>query len=193
MPSSKLVGYVLPALAPWCLLLSRAAQGHPRRARWAAGVSAAAGLTLVLLLANPAVLTRLHIKPQASSKSAAAAIAAQLRPGDRVVFVDQMFYDLPFYARLQAPVIVASDWDNPELPLHDNWRKELYDAARFDPALGRGLLYPIARVAELACHSQAVWFVMKPGQGTALAALPDIVPVHADSDLVVLRGSGRCG
>src|SRR5438105_1792494 len=134
LPNSKLVGYVLPALAPWCLLLSLAAQRSQRLARWAAGLSAAFGVVFVLLLANPALLTRMHIKPQASSKAAAAVIAAQARPGERIVFIDQMFYDLPFYAGLREPVIVASDWANPEVPLRDNWRKELYDAARFDPS-----------------------------------------------------------
>ena len=44
---------------------------------------------------------------------------------------------------------------------------------------------------QLACHSQAVWFVMKPGQGAALAGVPELVQVHADRDLVVLRGAGR--
>ena len=32
------------------------------------------------------------------------------------------------------------DWLNPEIPIRDNWRKELYDAAKFDPAVGRQVL-----------------------------------------------------
>jgi hypothetical protein len=145
------------------------------------------------MLANPGLLALLKLKPQPSSKAAAAVIAAQAAPGDRIVFIDQMFYDLPFYAGLNAPVIVASDWASPDVPRRDNWRKELYDAARFDPARGRELLWPIQRVAELACHSQAVWFVAKPGQAAALAALSGVAQVHLDRDLLVLRASGRCG
>ncbi|MEI0746981.1 hypothetical protein VUS79_33730, partial [Pseudomonas aeruginosa] len=31
-------------------------------------------------------------------------------------------------------------WLNPEVPVRDNWRKELYDAARFEPEVGRQVL-----------------------------------------------------
>jgi hypothetical protein len=191
LPSSKLVGYVLPALAPWCLLLALAALASPRAMRGAAALSAIASLGLVLGLARPDLLERMKIKPRASSKAAAAMLAAQVRPGDRIVFIDQPFHDLPFYAGLTRPVIVASDWASPEVAQRDNWRKELYDAGRFDPARARELLWPIERVAELACHSQAVWFVAKPDQAASVAALPEVVRVHADRDLLLLRGSGR--
>ena len=98
-----------------------------------------------------------------------------------------MFYDLPFYAGLTQPVIVASDWADPELPQRDNWRKELYDAARFDPATGRQVLRPLDRVAELACHPQAVWFFVRPGNEQPLSAVPDIAQIYADRDVLLMR------
>lgn len=35
---------------------------------------------------------------------------------------------------------VVDDWSNPEIPKRDNWRRELYDAVQFEPALGERLL-----------------------------------------------------
>jgi 4-amino-4-deoxy-L-arabinose transferase-like glycosyltransferase len=187
LPSSKLVGYVLPALAPWCLLIGLAGEGRQRLARACFAVGAVASLALVLALANPRELLRLGINPQPSSKSTAAVLAAQMASADRIVYVDQMFSDLSYYAGLAHPVIIASDWASPDVPLRDNWRKELYDAARFDPARGRELLWPIDRMAELACHSSAVWFVTKTGQAEWLATLPGLLRGLAVRDLVLVR------
>ncbi|HEY2928775.1 glycosyltransferase family 39 protein [Piscinibacter sp.] len=182
LPASKLVGYVLPALAPWCVLIGTAAARHRRGFVATLAVSALVSLAAVAGLAW---------KAPHSSKPAAAVLAAQIAPGDRVVFVDEMFYDLPFYAGLKQPVIVASDWADPELPLRDNWRKELVDAARFDPARARELLWPLDRLGELGCHSQAVWFVLRPGAAARLATLPGIVTVHADRDVQLVRAPAR--
>ena len=188
LPSSKLVGYVLPALAPWCVLLAFGIQPFGRAAR-AALVAAA--------LFCVAVVVALAVVAPHTSKAAGLALAAQHAAGDRVVFVDEMFYDLPFYAGLRAPPIVASDWADPDLPRHDNWRKELYDAARFDPARGRELLWPIARLAELTCHPHAVWFVVDPARGPAATTVPGVMgvagvrEVYVDKNVRLLRAPGR--
>jgi 4-amino-4-deoxy-L-arabinose transferase-like glycosyltransferase len=182
LPHSKLVGYVLPALAPWALLIALAAARFDRARRVAAAVGALVCLAVVVALAWRA--------PH-SSRPAALALAQQMGPDDRVVFVDEMFYDLPFYARLTRPVVVASDWASPELPLRDNWRKELYDAARFDPARAATLLWPIGRIGELGCHAHAVWWVMRPGGEARLPAVPGLARVHADRDVVLLRSPPR--
>jgi hypothetical protein len=130
-----------------------------------------------------------------SSKPAARTLAAQFADGDKVVFVDEMFYDLPFYAGLKQAPIVASHWADPALPQHDNWRKELFDAARFDPARGRELLWPIDRLAELTCHSQATWFVLRPGNAARMAQVPGAVDVndvaHPERDVRLMRAPGR--
>ena len=182
LPSSKLVGYVLPALAPWCMLLGYAASQWPRRFNATAAVGGIACLAIVGTLA--------WLAPK-SSKPAAHVLAQHMIAGDRVVFVDEMFYDLPFYAGLTHPVIVASDWKDPELPLRDNWRKELFDAARFDPARAAELLWPIDRLDELRCHSQAVWFVVPTHRVSRLSAWTDVEKMHADREVVLLRSPAR--
>ncbi len=173
LPSSKLVGYVLPALAPWCALLALPlAQGRGRIWPWVMGASALVCVAIVAAFAWAA--------PK-SNHAASLALAAQIGSGDRVVMVDEYFYDMPFDARLKAPVIIASDWADPLLPTRDNWRKELFDAARFNPALGRELLRPLDRLDALLCGSGTVWFVVDPGRAPQVAGLGGITRTFADA------------
>src|SRR6185369_16179863 len=72
LPSSKLVGYVLPALAPWCLLLAMAAASFPRARRAAMAIGALICVGAVVVL----TLRLLH-----SSRPAAQAIAASWHDG----------------------------------------------------------------------------------------------------------------
>jgi hypothetical protein len=107
--------------------------------------------------------------------------------------VDEYLYDVPFYARLREPVLIASDWADPELPKHDNWRKELFDAGRFDPALAERVLWPIARLDELSC-GHAVWFVVSPGKASRVQRVPGIEKVYADANTELWRAAARaCG
>ncbi len=191
LPSSKLVGYALPALAPWCAVLGVAVATSHRLSKWTLAFAVCACLGLVSFLASPAAMTALRIKPPTSSKAAAAVLAAQIKPSDRVVFVDEMFYDLPFYAGLKQPPLVASDWADPNVPLRDNWRKELFDAARFDPSRGRELLIPIDRLNDLTCKEGAVWFVLKDASMPRMVQVPGAVNMAVKGDVQLMRAPGR--
>jgi 4-amino-4-deoxy-L-arabinose transferase-like glycosyltransferase len=187
LPSSKLVGYVLPAVAPWCALIARGLADHAaglRQARW---LMAGSGLLCVGL-----VIALAWVAPH-SDRAAAKVLAQRLAPGDRVAMVDEYLYDVPFYARLREPVLIASDWADPELPKHDNWRKELFDAGRFDPALAERVRWPIARLDELSC-GHAVWFVVSPGKASRVQRVPGIEKVYADANTELWRAAARaCG
>jgi Dolichyl-phosphate-mannose-protein mannosyltransferase len=195
LPSSKLVGYALPALAPWCAVLGVAVAASLSASKtawkWTLAAAVFVCLGLVSLLSSPAAMTALKIKPPTSSKAAAAVLATQIKPDDRVVFVDEMFYDLPFYAGLKQPPVVASDWADPKVPLRDNWRKELFDAARFDPARGRELLWPLDQLNELTCGEAAVWFVLKDTSMPQMAQVTSAVGVLTPSDVRLMRAPGR--
>ena len=164
LPASKLVGYVMPALAPMAALLALALARRDGRRAWRSLAALAAGLCL-------AIVAGLAWKAPGSHQDLGLALAQRLQPGDRVVFVDHYFYDVPFYARLAEPPVVVSDWDDPEIPRHDNWRKELHDAARFDPAQGARVLWPWQRVAELGCGAGATWWLAKHDTLARLQAL----------------------
>ncbi|HEX7437688.1 MAG TPA: glycosyltransferase family 39 protein [Caldimonas sp.] len=185
LPSSKLVGYVLPALVPWCALtaLAIATPSFPER-RFRVVIAGAA------LLCAGVVVALAWAAPN-SNRAAALALAARMAPGDKVAMVDEYFFDVPFYARLSEPVLIASDWSDPDIPNRDNWRKELFDAARFDPAKGRAVLWPIARLDALSCGPHAVWFVVKVGAGTALQRVSGAVMAYADARTELWRAPAR--
>jgi 4-amino-4-deoxy-L-arabinose transferase-like glycosyltransferase len=149
VPSSKLVGYALPALAPFAALLG-VAVCRGQAWRWLLPIAAIACLACVFALAWAA--------PH-SHRDVGQALAARWQAGDRVVLVEGAFFDVPFYAALSQPPVVLSDWDDPHIPHHDDWRKELHDAARFGSTGQAQHLWPLARAAELLCTERTVWFV----------------------------------
>ena len=202
LPSSKLVGYVLPALAPVAALLALVLTARRTPSPRVAAGAAVACVAIVAFLAW---------KAPGSHRELARTLGAQVQPADRVAFIDEVFYDLPFYARLTAPAIVVSAWDAPDVAAHDNWRKELFDATRFSPDRGASVLWAWQRLAELPCFSGSfsgrVWIVAAaehrarlvaaiegltlvqavrgvelvfvPGHACAAAATPVITPVIA--------------
>jgi len=195
IPSSKLVGYALPALAPWCALLALAIANRPeaRHSRAWPGVMAAAALVCVAIVGIASVDAAPWKLPP-SNRALARELAARIAPGDSVVMVDEYYYDVPFYARLARPVVIASRWDDPALPTRDNWRKEIFDAARFDPALGRTLLHPLDRLDALACGPGAAWFIVSPPDAARVAALAGAQRAFASPRAQLWRVPGRtCG
>jgi hypothetical protein len=187
IPSSKLVGYALPALAPWCALLALVvagtANGGQRRIwPWVMGAAAVACVAIVGAVAW---------KAPNSSRALALTLAGRIAPDDSVVMVDEYYYDVPFYARLTKPVVIAARWDDPELPTRDNWRKEVFDAARFDPALGDRLLRPLDKLDALTCSAGAVWFIVPPAEAARVSALAGATRTFTDQRAELWRVPGR--
>ncbi|MEP7299764.1 MAG: glycosyltransferase family 39 protein [Burkholderiales bacterium] len=183
IPSSKLVGYALPALAPWCALLALAVAASTRRAwPWVMGTGAIACVAIVAVVAWKA--------PQ-SSRTLALALGQRIAPADTVVMVDEYFYDVPFYAHLSKPVVIASRWEDPDLPRRDNWRKEVFDAARFDAERGAALLKPLVPLDALSCGTGAVWFIASPSEAARVAALAGAQRVVTDQRAELWRVPGR--
>ncbi len=191
LPSSKLVGYALPALAPWCALLAWGIALRPAPAS-RIGTAWRASLATAVLLCGVGV-AGLTWKAPHSNRAAAEVLAAQLQraPDDRVVMVDEYLYDVPFYANLKQPVLIASTWSDPDLPKRDNWRKELFDAARFAPVSGQAVLWPLERLGSLPCSNAAAWFVIKPQYAPRVLSLPGAKRVYADANTELWRVPGR--
>lgn len=183
LPSSKLVGYVLPTVAPLCALIALSLQGTPqKRLRWVVAVSALMCLGIVGAIAWQAPKSNLGV---------ARALVAYMAPGDRVAMVDEYLYDVPFYAQLQNPVVIISDWRDPALANQDSWRNELMDAAVFAPELGRQVLQPLDRLDQLACGKATVWVPVSVSRAKQVGELAGATQVFGDKNSELWRVSAR--
>jgi hypothetical protein len=157
-PASKLVGYVLPALAPLAFLIAEAVgratqgRGQPPLNRWLATTAALAATACV------ALTTLAHFVQPKSHQAIAEVLHVVKRPAERVFFLDNLYYDVSFYARLDAPVSVVDPWLPAEVA-KDSWRRELVDASRFAPAGSPRLLLTPAELAPALCGAHPSWLV----------------------------------
>lgn len=146
IPASKLPGYVLPALPPLAYLVADALLR--RRPQAGLLLRALAGLAAVLCVGLIAVAVQYD---KQSTRSALPVLQPLLKQGVPLVYVDGFVYDLPFYLGQPGPIPMVSDWADPTLPLHDNDRKELFDAGEFNPMLARQVLVPKADWPRWLC------------------------------------------
>jgi len=154
LPQSKLLGYVLPAVPPlaWLVADGWRASGKSAKRGW---LAAAIGATIFSLV----LIGFLAVKPRHSESDLGRALAASRHADEPVLMLDQYYFDLPFYARLSQPVAIVDDWHNAELLSKDTWRKEIFDAGRFAPALATRLLLTPTDLPGAACAAPAAWIV----------------------------------
>lgn len=182
IPQSKLVGYILPVLPPLVLL---AALGWTRVMGARAWAGRAFGALVGVQIALAVGLNQLVGPVTASARSAdvAAALACAAAPGEPIAVASAYPYDLPLLLRTQQPLVVLGDWPKWRRDAGDNWARELFDGADFDPAAGAVLQDEgwIARVAgqpghwlvvrhdhPLAPRAQPGWVLFKQGAGWAV-------------------------
>jgi 4-amino-4-deoxy-L-arabinose transferase-like glycosyltransferase len=186
LPQSKPVGYIMPALFPLAYLLAEPAlaawRGGGARMRCAAGASAAVA-ALVCLGAVVWSATRYP-----NDNTALARTLLGLRgEHDPVVFVSEYFFDIPLHARLSEPVPVIGDWQDTQIGMRDNWRRELAEAATFAPQLGASLLVDRAQGLALRCGDAPLWAVAKIADERTLASLPKASRVAVSHGVALWR------
>ena len=172
LPASKLVGYIMPALAPVCALLalplvSRGGQTH----RWLRPMVVLAALFCLALVGTLA-----GVAPK-SGRDVGRLLRGLVTPADVVVLVGESFNDVVFEARLTQVPLVASNWDDPDVKRRDSWRKELADTVRFDAAKVAAVLYPIDQLPALVCLGKRVWLVEGNTDQPRSAVVPGAVRV----------------
>ena len=157
LPSSKLIGYILPALPPLAFLIAEA--GARVRQRCWRGVPLATGATVALAAALcVGGVTAAHFHQPKSNQVLAKALRSARQPGEPVLFLNSYYYDVMFLARVDAPVLVVDAWRAADLA-QDSWRRELVDAARFAPA---GSVRRLLRPDELEpalCAARSSWLI----------------------------------
>src|SRR5690606_4069783 len=85
-------------------------------------------------------------------------LAAEYQQGDQVVFLNNYRYDLGFYVPGLMGVSVMGRWDDPEIMRTDSWRKELLEAASFEPQRGALTLIDRATLRQQLCRDSKTVF-----------------------------------
>ncbi|MDI9332379.1 MAG: glycosyltransferase family 39 protein [Alphaproteobacteria bacterium] len=167
-PRSKLVGYILPVLPPLAVLAACAWQRHLAERRWSAGVFA-----LLCLLGMGLGVWGNHAATQytwrKSSADVAQTLACEIQPGDAVWVAGDYPYDLPYLAGLSQPVVVLADWPLARRQAGDNWQREMFEGASFDPAMSERVMQDIALLNQP--QAPGVWLVT-PSQRWQTSDLP---------------------
>ena len=176
VPQSKLLGYVLPAVPPLACLLAQAYLGTAAPTRtmvrlwW--GAAGLAGALSVVAMVVFTVHAPKSTRPLALALTQAPAQhAPQPHPQQPMFMWEQLYFDFPFYALAQSPVVVVDHWDDPGRSHGDSWRKELADAARFAPTSAAAVLLTPAQAAQRLCHTPSAWLVGGTASATAYAFL----------------------
>ena len=155
IPSSKLLGYILPVVPPLsCLIALGLAAVQPASGRVARLWYASVAISAIASLGAVAVLT---FKTPETWRDMAALIRAQRQSGEPVFMLGHYYYDLPVYAHLTSPTPVVDNWADPKLRQIDNWRKELADAGDFQPAQAASLMLSGPDLAAALCRSPVNW------------------------------------
>jgi 4-amino-4-deoxy-L-arabinose transferase-like glycosyltransferase len=149
IPKSKLVGYIVPATPALAALVAmtiveEASSWIGRRINLGVNAMLAAGICVIAVAYYSAHYNR-------DIPRVAANIRSMVRPGDRMLSINRYDFSLPFYLRSSQPIVVVDDWDPKEVESKDNWRRELYEAAKFDPSLGSQLLLSRPQIADSIC------------------------------------------
>ena len=178
LPSSKLVGYILPVLPPFAYFVAEPfaawlERDRKRAKRW---YVASIGLAMVICIA---LVVGLTLADKASARPLATSIQPAFKAADQIVMIDGYQYDLPFYLRSTKPSWVISNWLDPEIPQRDDWRKELFDAGKFDPATAQAVLLTPEKFTEQLCQHQSgsLWLWSKSGGTAALSWLEELPTV----------------
>lgn len=200
LPQSKLVGYILPAVPAlaWLFAEARPGAGAPawQRRAWAAslalGVLASLGLVIGLAFFDSRHTTR----------DLGLGLRGRVADAEPVVMLDDYFYDVPFYARLRAPVWVVEDWDDPATTQRDNWRQELFEAGRFDPPRADALLPTPKTLPARLCTLPSAWVLASPKDAARTPWLAAQAPAfrahgkaawHLDLQAPATRAALGCG
>lgn len=140
LPKSKIVGYILPVLPPAACLVART--WHDWRASEPLKTRVFGALLIASLVLSGVAnhVAGQHTLRKHSSRDVALLLGCALQPDERVYALGAYPYDLPFYAQLRQPVLMVEDWPTVRRTSGDNWRRELFEAGDFEPAVASTVL-----------------------------------------------------
>ena len=192
IPQSKPIGYAMAVLFPVAFLVGDAVasvtRDGTRRAFRPAMVSAS--IAALLCLTAVAYFSLAYDRDNTALSRTLLRLRA---PGDPVVFAGEYFFDIPLHARLSEPVFVISNWQDPEIVRHDNWKRELAEAAPFAPDVAAAVLVDAEHGFARRCGAAPLWVVVKSDNESSVAAFPDATRVDMSNRVSLWRlGSAGC-
>ena len=197
IPSSKLVGYVLPVLPPLAYLI---AEGLVRKWGDAPSPRLLKGFALVAGVVCLSAIAANNAFNHKTNKGVSSLIVAQRQADEPVLFLRDQFFDMPFYLGLKGPVEIFDDWSPASAARTDNWRKVIADAGKFDPARASQLLIDHAQLERVVCSQPVSWLVARKGAEGEYPFLKQIAPLITHEQTVVwrltrseIRSRGGCG
>lgn len=179
IPSSKLVGYVLPAAPALAVLVALAIVNHA--GTWIGSRSNVVANAVIAAAVGLVGVCGYALYDRKGIVQMAAAVRPEIRPGDRLLAISQYPFSLSFYLRSEQPITVIEDWKAPSVQLRDNWRKELYDAGKFDVERANHLLLAPSQLWEALCAGRTWVF----GSAKDFDSLPGLQPIFRNSTNVV--------
>jgi len=190
---SALRGLPLPAAAALVLggvgaLVAGAVAFARRRSGLPAAIAAHVAFAAILVTATPPALPFVL---RDSTEALAAALAPRLAPGDVVVSYRRWFYDLPVYLDRAEPVWVAEAWGDPEIPRHDDWRRELWLGREREPA-SRAWLVDLGALAT-RCRDARCFVFARERELPDLATRLPLVRIAAANGIALLASPAAAG
>ena len=160
IPSSKLIGYIMPVMPPLALLAALGWQ------RVMAKRPAAGKVFITLMLVNLSIALGLVLKVgdltrKGRAQDVAQVFACAAAPGDTLYVSERFPYDLPLYAQTVKPMVVLGDWLTLRQKAGDGWQRELFEGADFD-ARSAQLLQPLDVLAQVA-QTPGHWYAGRSG------------------------------
>ena len=148
IPNSKIIGYVLPVTPPMSVLCALGWERLMRGSRfekyiWQILVVSSV-LLMVLINDQATKWTERHF-----TVDIAKVLGCQDLSKAQIMVVGEYPYDLPFLLALERPLWVLQDWDFERTHAGDNWRRELFEGANFEPSKGE-FLKPLSTLAMQA-------------------------------------------
>jgi 4-amino-4-deoxy-L-arabinose transferase-like glycosyltransferase len=189
IPSSKLLGYILPVVPAVVLL---AAMGWEQRMAYRPYASKIfLGLCLLNVgIATAAVLNAARLTAASRSQDVARVLACAARASDTIYAAGDFPFDLPFYAQITRPMVVLADWPHQRRTVSDGWEREFFEGADFDEA-AEAFLQPLGALAT-AAKTPGNWLLVRR-QSNLLADAPGWALHHAGIGWDLYRSSGTPG
>ncbi|OWT74496.1 MULTISPECIES: glycosyltransferase family 39 protein [unclassified Achromobacter] len=193
LPASKLIGYILPVLPAVAALaaeviIAGVTGAAPRRDKSNRRFAFSLTLAVLFCVGGTVIAT---VKARPNSVDLGRAASAEMDPADTLIALHVYPYDLPMTLRLAAPMWVVDDWTQADIPTRDNWRKELFDAGRFDgAAMQRNLISEQEMTRRLCANAvnETYWVWGEPSRdATRYAILRDRAPRYTDSRRALWR------